>query len=252
MKPIAVIAYNAFKETIRDKVLYGIAGFSALYIVFAVLLSKVALQDITILKSFGLAGIYLFGSVVTVFLGASIISKEIERRTLYFVLSKPVSRVQFVLGKFFGLALAIVLVIALMTCVYLGVVFANHGGLDTLGLAAVGYQVLETVVMLAVLTFCSVIAAPLAGMLIAVMALFVGHSLGSVMASAERIGGAFLWFIRFVYYVFPNLEKFDIRNAAVHGIVAPWPSALLAITYALAYAVAMLCLAIAFMKRKEL
>lgn len=252
MKTIFAVARNAFKETIRDKILYGILGFSALYVVFAVLLSKVALQDVTILKSFGLAGMYLFGSVVTVFLGASIVSREIERRTLYFVLSKPVTRTQFVLGKFLGLYAAVLLVIAVMAGVYLGVVFANHGGLDALGLAAIGYEALEAFVLLAALTFCSVIAAPLASILIAVMALFVGHSLGSVMAQAERIGGAFLWFIRIVYYLFPNLEKFDIRSMVVHGIAPSWVSAVLAIAYAAAYGAAMLCLAVAFMKRKEL
>ena len=252
MKTILAIARNTFKETVRDRILYGIAGFSALYVVFAVLLSKIALGDVTILKSFGLAGIYLFGTVVTVFLGSSVISKEVERRTLYFVLSKPVSRSRFVVVKFIGLCTAVTFLIALMACVYLAVVSVNHGGFDAFGLAAIGYQILETFVMLATLTFVSVIAAPLAGTLIAVMALFVGHSLGSVMASAQRAGGALLWFIRFVYYAFPNLEKFDIRNAVVHGMAPSWQSAALACAYAAAYGIAMICMAIAFMKRKEL
>ena len=252
MNAIFVIARNTFKETIRDRILYGIAGFSVLYVAFAILLSKVALGDIAILKSFGLAGMYLFGSVITVFLGSSIISKEIERRTLYFVMAKPVSRSQFVLGKFFGLCAAVLCVLAVMACVYLAVVSANHGGFDALGLAAIGYQALETVIILAVLTFCSVITTPLASTLIAFMALFAGHALGSVMASAQRFGGAFLWFVRFVYYVFPNLEKFDMRGAAAHGISISASSTAFAVVYAVLYSAAMLCLAVAFMKHKEL
>lgn len=252
MKPIFAIARNTFKETIRDRILYGIFGFSILYILFAILLSRVALGDIVILKGFGLAGIYLFGSVITIFLGASVISREMERRTLYFIVSKPVSRSQFVLGKFLGLCAAVLLVIAAMGAVYVGVIAVNHGGWDILGLEAIGFQTLETLVMLAALTFCSVIAPPLASTLIGVMALFVGHSLGSVLASAQHAEGAFLWFVRFVYYVFPNLEKFDIRNAAAHGMGVSGASALFAAVYALAYGAAMLGFAIAFMKRKEL
>src|SRR3989344_3536995 len=123
MRVILVIAKNTFRETIRDRILYGILGFSLVYVAITYLLSRISLGDPAILKSFGLAGIYFFGSIITIFLGASIVYKEIERRTLYFVFSKPVSRLQFILGKFFGLFTAVAMAIALMAFIYLLVIF---------------------------------------------------------------------------------------------------------------------------------
>lgn len=252
MKNILVIAKNTFRETIRDRILYGILGFSFLYIAFAVLLAKISLGEIVILKSFGLAGIYIFGMIITIFLGASIIHKEIERRTLYFVLSKPVSRLDVVIGKFLGLFAAITLVTIVMTAVYLGIILLNGGGVDTPGLLAVFFQILEMGIFTALLTFFSTIATPLTSTIAAVMIVFGGHSMSSVLRTAAQIGGPFYRFIQAVYYIFPNLDKFDVRNLVVHQIFIPASAILLTITYAILYAAILLCLANFFLRRKEL
>ncbi|HUZ92511.1 MAG TPA: ABC transporter permease subunit [Candidatus Paceibacterota bacterium] len=252
MKNIFVIAKNTFRETIRDRILYGIVGFSFLYVAFSILLAKVSLGEIVILKSFGLAGIYAFGIIITIFLGASIIYKELERRTLYFVFSKPVSRLQLILGKFFGLYAAIVLVTALMTAVYLAVIGWNGGGFDALGLLSVFFELLEMAVFTALLVFFSTIATPLTSTIAAVMLLFGGHSMSSVLRTASQIGGPFYRFIQAVYYIFPNLEKFDIRSLAVHHIAVSASVVALAALYAILYTAILLWLANFFLKRKEL
>jgi len=207
---------------------------------------------VVILKSFGLAGIYVFGSIITIFLGASIIYKEIERRTLYFVLSKPVSRLDVILGKFFGLFCAVIFVTVIMTLVYLGVVFANGGGFDTLGLLAVFYQILEMGVFVALLIFFSTISTPLTATIAGVMILFAGHSMSSILKTASQIGGPLYALIKAVYYIFPNLEKFNVRNTVVHGISVSGASAFLTVIYAVVYAALLLALANVFLKRKEL
>lgn len=252
MKNIFVIAKNTFRETIRDRVLYGIVGFSFLYIAFSLLLAKVSLGEIVILKSFGLAGIYIFGSIITIFLGASIIYKEIERRTLYFVLSKPVSRLNVVLGKFLGLFAAVTLVTVVMTVVYLGVVFWNGGGFDRQGLLAIFFQIMEMGIFTALLVFFSTISTPLTSAIAAAMILFGGHSMSSVLRTASGIGGPFFGFIQVVYYVFPNLEKFNIRNIVVHNIQVPTASILFSVLYAALYTAILLYLANYFLKKKEL
>ncbi len=252
MSPILVIAKNTFRETIRDRILYGILGFSLIYVAITILLAKVSLGDIVILKSFGLAGIYLFEVIITIFLGASIIYKEIERRTLYFVFSKPVSRLHLILGKFAGLFAAIVLTTAVMTVVYLGVIFYNGGGFDTLGLLAVFYQVLEMGVFVALLIFFSTVSTPLTATIAAVMIIFGGHSFSSVLHTAEQVGGFFYRFIQAVYYIFPNLEKFDVRNSVVHNIAPSGASVFFTIAYAILYSAILLYLANWFLKKKEL
>src|SRR3989344_142371 len=108
MRNILAIAKNTFKQAVRDKILYGIIIFALLFLGSTVVLSSLSLgEDIFIIRSFGLAGIYLFGLVITLFLGASMIYDEVERKTSYFLLAKPVSRTDIIQGKFLGLVAAI-------------------------------------------------------------------------------------------------------------------------------------------------
>src|SRR3989344_3079204 len=159
---------------------------------------------------------YFFGSIITIFLGASIIHKEIERRTLYFVFSKPVSRLQLILGKFFGLFTAVTTAILIMAFVYFEVIFYGIGGFDAPALVAVLFQILETGLLVALLVFFSTITTPLTATIVTVMALFGGHSFSSVLRTASEIGGPLYRFVQIVYYTLPNLEKFDVRSVAVH------------------------------------
>jgi Cu-processing system permease protein len=252
MRNILVIAKNTFRETIRDRILYGILGFSLIYVAITYLLAKISLGDPVVLKSFGLAGIYFFGSIITIFLGASIIHKEIERRTLYFIFSKPVSRLQLILGKFFGLFAAVTMTILIMAFVYFEVIFYGGGGFDTPALLAIFFQILETGLLVALLVFFSTITTPLTSTIITVMMLFGGHSMSSVLRTAKEIGGPLYRFVQVVYYALPNLEKFDVRSAAAHQISISGTSVLITIAYAACYTALVLLFANFFLKRKEL
>lgn len=252
MNPVWTIAKNTFKETIRDRILYGIVGFALLYLLADLFFAKLALGDISMVKNFGLAGIYIFGLLVTIFLGASIIYKEIESRTLYFVLAKPVSRAQIILGKFFGLFGAVALTTLLMALLYLGVVGYESGVFDYLGLAAIAIQVLEAGLFVALLIFFSSIASPLTATISSVIILFVGHLLGTVLENASRIGGAVYRVVAVVYYLLPNLEKFNIRNLVSHNVAISWPMAASIVLYAAAYTALLLVAAILCFRKREL
>ena len=103
LRHIFAIAKNTFRETIRDRVLYAILVFSLAFLGFTLVISSISLgTDLHIMRSLGLAGMYLFSVIITVFLGTSLIYKEIEKRTLYFILAKPISRAEVIIGKFFG------------------------------------------------------------------------------------------------------------------------------------------------------
>lgn len=144
MKNIFVIAQNTFRAAIRDKILHGIAVFAFLFILFTVFLGSISLgEDLMVIRSIGLAGIYLFGMVIAVFLASSLISLEIERRTLYLILSKPVSSLELVLGKFAGLFAALALITLSMAAVYLAVVGYKGGGFDAASLLAIVLQIFE-------------------------------------------------------------------------------------------------------------
>lgn len=253
MKTIIVIAENTFKEAIRDKILYGILGFAILYLLLTLFLSKLSLEELPMIKSFGLAGIYIFGVLITIFLGASLIFKEIERRTLYFVISKPVSRTKVILGKFFGLYAAVVLTTAVMTIFYLLVISYKGGGIDEGGLLAVVLELFELMLLTAMLTFFSAIMAPLLATISAIMLLFIGHLINEAVETLQaEVGGLTAQILSSLRFLLPNLEKFNARNIVVHGLSIEPAAVLAAIVYAVIYSALLLYLASIFFKKREL
>jgi len=247
-----VIAKNTFREAIRDRILYGIFAFALIYILSTLFLWNIALGDELVVKSFGLAGIYVFGSIVMIFLGASSVHKEIERKTLYFVLSKPVSRGSVILGKFFGLYLAVAVTVVLMVLVYGAVLLYAGIGIDLRGLLAVGFQLVEAGLFVALLIFFSTIASPLPTMLASSVLLVSGHLLDSVLKNAREGGEVAYRIVEAMYYLLPNLEKFNLRNAAVHNVSISSGSLLFALLYGALYGGVLLYFAHAVFKRKEL
>jgi ABC-type transport system involved in multi-copper enzyme maturation permease subunit len=115
MDRIWAIALNTFREAVRDRVLYGVVGFGALVQLFALALGELALDEqARVVRDVGIATVSLFSVIVAVFLGSSLLYKEIERKTLYVILPKPIRRDQFLLGKYFGIVLTAAVFIALM------------------------------------------------------------------------------------------------------------------------------------------
>ncbi len=254
MKKIFVIAKNTFKETIRDRILYGIVIFSIIFLASTVVLGSLSLgEDITITRNFGLAGIYLFGLIITIFLGASLIYKEVEKKTIYFVLSKPVTGLDIILGKFFGLLASVTLTIFIMTIAYLGVVGLNGGGFDYLAIVAVIMQVFEMALLIAILILLSIFSAPLSATIYTILLVYIGHSLSLILVYAQKntgmVSGAIL---KAAYYVLPNLEKFNIRNLVIHNKGVSFSEVLFSACYTIFYSIFALYMAQALFKRKDL
>src|SRR5208282_5645233 len=143
MRNIFIIARNTFKLEIRDRILIGILIFALGYMLLTLFLADLVLKELPMVESFGLTGIYFFNAITALFLGTTSFFKDVDRKVVYFILSKPVSRAQFLLGKFFGLCLVLLLTSAILAVVYLGVVGYEGGGLNSLGILAVGMQFLE-------------------------------------------------------------------------------------------------------------
>src|SRR2546423_15645312 len=117
MRAVRFIAINVFRESVRDKVLYNLVFFAIMLMAVSYLLGQLtAGQDIKIIKDLGLAAIAIFGLFIATFIGIGFVSKEVERRSIYSLLSKPIRRQEFVLGKYCGLVLTLVVNIAMMAC----------------------------------------------------------------------------------------------------------------------------------------
>jgi ABC-type transport system involved in multi-copper enzyme maturation permease subunit len=254
MSHIFTIAKNTLKTEMRDRMIYGILVFGILYILLTLFLSDLVLKELPMLKSFGLAGIYFFNAIIALFLGTTSFFKDVDRKTVYFILSKPISRRQFLVGKFFGLCLVLLITSAVMAVGYLAVVAYEGGGFDLMGLAAIGMQFLEMGLFLAFALFVSTFSSSLLSIVYTSAVFFAGHIVSQLVADAQAIGlgGWKFMLIKVLYYVFPNLEKFNIRDFAVHQVPEPAVSFLLALVYAVAYAVFLLAAASWVFEKKEI
>ncbi len=254
MRNILVIAKNTFKLEIRNKIIYAIVGFSILYVVVMLFMSQLVLQELPMIKSFGLLGIYLFTAVVALFLGTTSFYKDVDQKIVYFVLAKPVSRAQFIIGKFLGLCLVVLFASVVLAIAYLGVVMHASGGFDAIGLIAIAMQFLEMALFLAFAIFVTTFSSSLLSVVYTSAVFFAGHIVSSLLTDAQAmgVGGVNFLIIKILYYILPNLEKFNIREIAVHQVVLPFSSFLLAFCYAAAYIIFLLFAAIWIFEKKEL
>jgi ABC-type transport system involved in multi-copper enzyme maturation permease subunit len=253
MNNIFIIAKNTFKETIRDRILYAILAFAVLFLLSTVIFGSISLgEDIKVIKDFGLAGIYIFSIIIAIFLGTSLIYKEIEKKTLYILLSKPVSSVQFIVGKYFGLFASVVLNIAVMSIIYLGIIAYKGGGFDYLSLWSLLLLVFETSIFIGLTILFSTITTPLAGMIYSVIVLYIGHSL-SLLKQASAQSNQFMKILTdIVYYGFPNLEKFNIRNLVVYGANVTSSEIIFPIFYSIFFTIILLWISSFALKKKDL
>lgn len=253
MNNIVSIAKNTFKETIRDKILYGILSFALLFLISTTLFGSISLgEDIKVVKDFGLAGIYIFSIIIAIFLGTSLIHKELEKRTLYVILSKPVSIAQFILGKFFGLWSSVSLNVLIMTIVYLIIVYVEGGGIDYPAFFANLLLVFELSIFVSLTVLFSTFTTPLAGTIYSVIILYIGHSMNMMKQSVAKSGAFMKYLFDLIYYAFPNLEKFNFRNEVVHGTLPNSGQIIYPIIYSLLFSAVLLYLATVALKKQEI
>ncbi len=182
MAKIAHIALNTFRESVRSKVLYVLIFFAVLLMVASHGLGWVTVgEQVQIVKHFSLAAVSFFGALIAVFVGTGLIYKEIEKRTIYTILSKPVHRWQFVLGKFGGLMAVLAFVVAGMGMIGCLFVLYAGGTVDALYLQALALLYLELMVVVAIAVFFSTVSTPILAAIFTFCAYLVGQVTPSLM-----------------------------------------------------------------------
>ena len=253
MKTLA-IARNTAREALRNKVLYSILGFAALVVGVAALFGSASIgNQMKFVKDFSLAAISLFGVVIAVTLGVSMLSKELGRRTILNILSKPVARWQFIVGKFAGLAATLTVVVVLMTAALVGIVAAFDGAIDP-GLVVAGAAVvLELVIVVAIaLFFSAVVVTPTLVGMFTVAAFVAGRSAGYLAYFRGDDANPIVRAVATVlYWVLPHLERLEVADQVVYGDVLSLGTFGLAAAYAAAYTALLLLLTIALFQRRE-
>jgi Cu-processing system permease protein len=253
VKQTIAIAVNTFRETIRDRVLAVIIVFALIMIVGGLWLGSISLgQQGRMMKDFGLLAVTGFGLIVAVFVAAGLVHKEVEKRTVFVLFSKPVSRAAFIAGKFLGLCATMAVVLAGMGLFLFAVVWLVSRDASGTVLLAVVMIYVQLVTVMAVTIFFSTIGSAILAAVLGIC-VFVAGQLSHNVLQLTRLGKnpvteALSWL---VYVIIPNFSAVDVKAGVVGESTLAWGQITLWTAYLLAYVVVILAAATLIFRRKE-
>jgi Cu-processing system permease protein len=235
-----VVAVNTFREAVRDRVLYNLVFFALLMIGAAILVGQISIGiERLVIVNLGLSAISAFGLVMAIFIGVGLIYKEMEKRTLYSLLAKPIRRWEFIVGKYAGLLLTLFVNTCLMTVGVAGaLLYVSHAfsRSDVYILVAVYFILLKLALVTALALFFSCFSTPMLSTLFTIgiylAGMFSSDFLNIGMVTESRAVKAIT---RILYYVLPNFHNYDVIGQAAHGFAIPlsliWQNTLYTLLY---------------------
>jgi ABC-type transport system involved in multi-copper enzyme maturation permease subunit len=222
MTNVWTVATNTFREAVRDRVLYNLVFFALLMMGAAILVGQISIGiEESVIVSLGLTAISVIGIFIAVFIGVGLVSKEMDKRTLYALLAKPVERWQFLLGKFAGLVMTLTVNTAAMAVgLYVALWTVKHPltGSDGYLLVAVYLILLKLTLIVALAMLFSCFTTPFLAILFT-----LGIYIAGVFAEALRtmhtvdLNPTTMKFFKAVSYLLPNFENFNVMGAVAHG-----------------------------------
>jgi Cu-processing system permease protein len=266
VKTIGTVAVSVFRESVRDKILYNLVLFAVLLMAASYLIGQLtAGQDVKIIKDLGLAAIGTFGLLIAVFIGIGLVWKEVERKSIYSLLVKPLSRRQFILGKYCGLGLTLLINVAVMVVAFYAVLACMAAitpsdlraawmtpAPDPALLKAVLLIVVELLLVTALALFFSTFSSPFLSATLTLGLWVIGHfnadlrHFETVVASTPAA-----WLARGLYYVLPNFAAFDVKHQVVHGLPVPAIYLVTTTLYGLIYIAMLLVGAVWIFSRRD-
>lgn len=254
MEKVFAITLTTYRELVRSKVLYAVFFFVAALILAASAFGSVTIGDqLLVIKDFGLFSISLCSIAFSTIAGATLLKKELERKTIYNILAKPVERWQFVLGKFLGITLTIGLTMLLMMGGLEVYLFLFQGQLDgSLWLALYFYFLEVLIICAASMFFSSIAVTPLLSGLFT-FGFFSGQigRVSTLFYSGRNSFGVAASICKWAYALLPHLSKLQVGNEIVFGQTPSLAYAGWCSLYAISYAGILLLLSALFFRRKE-
>ena len=253
---ITTIAGNTFREAVRDRVLYNLVLFVLILTAAAVFIGELSGgQERKIIVDLGLSAILLFGVFIAIFVGVGLVYKEIERRTVYAIFSKPVGRGEFLVGKYLGLCLTLLVNVAVMGAgVSLALIYVSRGW-NPLAFTiwpAIVLIYVELMVLTSVALLFSSFSSPALSALLTFFIFIIGHFSSDLKNVANSMGGrAARWVFAGLYYFLPNLANLSFITPAAHGEVPPATHVGTLMLYALVYVGVVLSLATLIFRRRN-
>jgi ABC-type transport system involved in multi-copper enzyme maturation permease subunit len=266
MRVVGSIAINVFRESVRDKVLYNLVFFAVLLIAASYVLGQLtAGQDIKIIKDLGLAAMSAFGLFIAVFIGIGLVSKEVQRRSIYSLLSKPIRRQEFIIGKYLGLVLTLLVNLAIMTVAFYAVLAYmawSAGGwflptwegpaMDPGLLKAIAMIFLQLMIVTAIALVFSTFSSPMLAAALTFGLYVVGHFNADLKNFSNVVDSKpLIYLAKAMYYLLPNLAVFDIKADVVHAQPVPTGLLLWNASYAVVYIAALLVAGMLIFLRRD-
>jgi ABC-type transport system involved in multi-copper enzyme maturation permease subunit len=268
LRRIGLVAWHVFKESVRDRVLYAIGAFAVVLVAASILIGQItAGEDVKVIKDLGLAVIELAGMLMSVFIGVGLVAREIERRSIFALLSKPLPRWEFVVGKYAGLVLTIFVNVVTMAAALYVMLGYYHWATTPEQRLALEAPILDARLLLAVLTiglelalltavalfFSTFSSSTLLSILFTVGVLVTGlysddlRRFGDIVDVSPAVAAA----VGLVGYVVPAFSAFDIKAQVVHGLPLPSGFVFQTVAYGVVYVLAGLAGAVALFERRE-
>lgn len=250
---IWTVAQITYKEIIRERLLLGILLVAVLLTSASFFMATISLdQDARVLQDTGTAAIHLFAFFITIFVATNSMSKDLDRRALYLLLPKPLSRGQYILGKYTGLLSLLFTTLLILGGLFVFGLLLMNRSLIPGTMVDLCYSFLEIGFMLSFAILFSTFTAPLNAALYTIALFMIGHSLGTIRQYAAQQGlTAMKQLISVSYYILPNLDKFDVRSAILYGLYPTHQSVIWSIIYGVIYTSLVLWLSILVIRRRE-
>jgi ABC-type transport system involved in multi-copper enzyme maturation permease subunit len=251
---ISSISLNTFREAVRDRVLYNLVLFVLIITASAIFLGEItAGNEARVIVNLGLTAMLLFGTFIAIFVGVGLVSKEIEKRTVFAMFAKPITRSEFVVGKYFGLCLTILVNVAIMGIgVSLALLYVHRSDLALSIWGAVALIFLELIVITAVAILFSSFSSPALSALFTFAIFIIGHFSSSLHEFAETLASdATRKFFEVLYYVMPNFDHFSFITNSAYGEMPPASMLCYAIFYASVYSVILIWATVLIFKRRN-
>lgn len=254
MKAIWIIAKNTYKEIIRDRVLYGILIFAILLFGLSMALGQLSFTEQSrISANFGLAAIQIGAAILSIFVGSTLVGREIEKKTILTLLTRPVNRTQFIIGKTLGLWAVVAVCVTGLALVLALILYLADYSVDGLFLLALHGVMLESAVLLAFTVFFGSFASPMLSVSFVIGIFLIGHWVESLKFFVDNSKSkTFKMVGEAITTVMPNLEMFNWRSLFIYQDAIPWGDFGTANIYMLSWVVFLIMFSAIILGRRDL
>jgi ABC-type transport system involved in multi-copper enzyme maturation permease subunit len=253
---LAAITFNTFREAVRDRVLYNLIVFVLLLVATAPVFGEISIGvERFILVNVGLSAISLFGIIIAILIGIGLVSKEIEKKTLYTILSRPVRRWEFIAGKYLGLLMTLTVNAALMAAGFYLVLLIVSRGLyrsDATFLVAIYFIILEFFIVTAITLLFSSFSSPVFAAIFAFSLFVIGTFAEDLRNFAALAHGVTKWLMTGAAYLVPNFAALNVISQVGHSETLSGKLILLNTIYAVLYSLTATAAAVLIFERRNL